>query len=98
MNGIKSDLVESCNSPVVCSECEERLRNERIPTQMIKTVQREIRKIQKPLYYRVLSFVKLHPIIALFISSIFAIALNVSASYIYDKLKPEQVSAVSRNS
>ena len=30
MNGIKSDLVESCDKPVVCPGCEERLKNERV--------------------------------------------------------------------
>jgi hypothetical protein len=88
MNGIKSDLVESCNKPVVCGECEERLRNERVSTQMIKTVQKEIRKIRKQLYYRAFDFVKSKPITALVISSAFAILLGVAgsliASYIYD--------------
>lgn len=93
MNGIKSDLVESCDTPVVCSECEERLRNERVSTQTIKTTQREIRKIRKPLYFRALKFVKSHPIAALVISSIFAIVLGVTgsliASFVYDGIKAQ---------
>ncbi|MFQ2051964.1 hypothetical protein [Aeromonas veronii] len=91
MNGIKSDLVESCNKPVVCSECEERLRNERVSNQKINTVQKEIRKIRKHLYYRVFDFVKAKPVIALVISSAFAIFLGVAgsllASVIYDSIK-----------
>lgn len=92
MNGIKFDLVESCNKPVVCAECEERLRNEHVSTQTIKIVQKEIRSIRKHLYYRVLDFVKSKPLIALTISSVFAILLGVTgslvASYIYDGIKP----------
>lgn len=90
MNGIKSDLVESCSSPVVCSECEERLRNERVSTQDIHTVQKEIRKIRKPLYFRILGFVKSNPVLSLIISSAFAISLGVIssliASYIFAKI------------
>lgn len=87
MNGIKSDLVESCNKPIVCGECEQRLRNERVSTQTIKTVQKEIRKIRKHLYYRAFDFVKAKPVIALVVSSVFAILLGVTASYIYDSVK-----------
>lgn len=91
MNGIKSDLVESCNKPVVCSECEERLRNDRVSIQTIKNVQKEIQKIRKQLYYRVFDFVKAKPVIALIISSIFAIILGTTgsliASFIYDNVK-----------
>lgn len=91
MNGIKSDLVESCNKPVVCSECEERLKTERIPTQTIETVQKEIRKIRKRLYYRAFDFIKAKPLISLAISSVFAMLLGITgslvASYIYDSVK-----------
>lgn len=94
MNGIKSDLVESCNKPIVCGECQERLRNERVSDQMIKTVQREIGRIRKQLYYRAFDFVKAKPVAALVISSTFAIMLGVTgsliASYIYDSSKPPQ--------
>jgi hypothetical protein len=92
MNGIKSDLVESCNKPVVCGDCEERLRNERVSNQTIKAVQKEIKKIRKHLYYRAFDFVKAKPVIALVISSIFAIVLGVAgsliASFAYDRIKP----------
>lgn len=91
MNGIKSDLVESCSMPIVCGECEERLRNERVSNQMIKTVQKEIRRIQKHLYYRAFDFVRDRPVIALIISSFFAILLGIAgsliASSIYDAIK-----------
>lgn len=91
MNGIKSDLVESCHKPVVCSQCEERLRNERVSDQMIKTVQKEIGRIRKPFYYRAFDFVKAKPFTALAISSVFAVVLgaigSLIASCIYDAIK-----------
>lgn len=92
MNGIKTDLVESCNKPIVCGECEARSKSERISNQVIKAVQKEIRRIRKPLYYRALDYTKSKPITVLAISSIFAISLGVAgsliASYIYDAIKP----------
>jgi len=91
MNGIKSDLVESCNQPRICEDCVERLNRELVADQTIKSAQKEIRKIRKHLYYRVLDFVRVRPIRALLISSIFAIMLGISssliASYLYDRVK-----------
>lgn len=102
MNGIKSDLVDSCNKPVVCGECEERLRNERVSTQTIKTVQKEIRKIRKHLYYRAFDFVKAKPVVALAISSAFAIFLGVTgsliASCIYDSIKSQPATDITSQS
>lgn len=95
MNGIKSDLVQSCNKPVVCEGCEERLKNERVSTQTIKTVQKEIRRIRKNIYYRVFDFVRAKPIASLVISSVFAILLGVTgsliASSIYDSIKLQPI-------
>lgn len=102
MNGIKSDLVESCNKPIVCGECEERLRNERVSNQTIKTVQKEIRKIRKRLYYRAFDFVKANPLIALAISSVFALSLGVTgslmASFVYDAIKSSPQAGVTMQS
>ena len=102
MNGIKSDLIESCDTPTVCSECEERLRNERVSTQTIIITQKEIKKIRKPLYYRALGFVKAHPVAALVISSMFAIILGVVgsliASFIYDGIKSQPSEKITHQS
>lgn len=87
MNGIKTDLVTSCVSPIICSECEQELLKRKIPSNLIKTTKREIIKIRKPLYFRWMDFIKLHPIISIFVSSVFVVFLgvlgSVIASYIY---------------
>lgn len=88
MNGIKSDITESCDSPQICGYCQERLHSRRIPENMVRTINSEILKIRKPLYYRIHSSIKKHPLIALVITSLFAVVLGVTgsliASYIYD--------------
>ena len=93
MNGVKSDLVESCVNPILCGECEEQLRKKRVSDQTIKIAQKEIRKIRKRLYYRVFDFIKNKPVIALMISSVFAILLGIAGSLIaaciYDFVKPQ---------
>jgi len=91
MNGLKSDLVASCHRPIICDECKERLRRDKISDNEIKAVEKDIKKIQKDLYYRILDQVRLHPIWALVLSSFFAFILGVSGSivgsYIFEYMK-----------
>lgn len=82
MNGIKTDVIYSCHEPRICPDCVERLRNSRVSNNIIKTVQDEIKKIRKPLFYRVLDFIKKHPIWSLAISGSTAVILGAFGSYI----------------
>lgn len=96
MNGIKTDLVVSCHNPKVCDECQERLKQERVSQSDIDNTQKDIKRIKKDLYYRILGLVKKHPIGTLVFSSIFALFLGASGSiigsYTYDYLTSETVS------
>lgn len=87
MNGIKADLIESCDKPTICDECQERLKKEKVSSELIERTVREIKKIRKDLYYRALDFVKIRPLWALLISSFFAIIIGVLSSYAYDSLR-----------
>lgn len=82
MNGDKTDIVYSCHQPILCDDCVNRLRNEKVSKEKIKITQNEIKKIRKPLFYTLTAFIKKHPIYALLLSSIFAIALGVIGSLI----------------
>ncbi|WP_414057406.1 hypothetical protein [Pantoea dispersa] len=88
MNGIKTDIIESCDSPQICGYCQERLFSRRVPENKVKTICKEILKIRKPLYYRMHTHIKKHPIIALILTSLLAILLGIIgstlASIIYD--------------
>ena len=85
MNGIKTDLPSSCDKPRICDECQERLRKNKISNDTIEQSRKEILKIRKVFYYRILNFVKKHPIWALVISSGYALMLNIIASFIYQQ-------------
>lgn len=85
MNGIKTDLPTSCDKPQICDECQERLKKNLVSNDLIKKSAKEILGIKKDFYYRIVGFVKKHPVWALLISSLYAIALNIIASMIYSK-------------
>lgn len=91
MNGIKTDLVASCDKPIICDECQERLKREKVSSILIESTQNEIKHIRKDLYYRAWGFVRKHPIWSFALSSIFALAIgtggSVIASFIYERIK-----------
>jgi hypothetical protein len=95
MNGIKTDLVASCDKPIICDECQERLKREKVSNLLIEAAQNEIRGIRRDLYYRGLSFIKKHPIWSLALSAVFALLIGVTgsliASIIYDAIKSTSV-------
>lgn len=91
MNGIKTDIIYSCHKPIVCSDCVERLRREKISNETISKIQSEILKIKKPLFFQILGFIKSHPIWSIIISAITAIFLgaigSIIGSVIYEAIK-----------
>lgn len=94
MNGLKADLIASCHKPIICGECKERLRRDRVSDDEIKSAEKDINKIQKDLYYRILANVKRHPVFALVVSSVFAFTLGVAGSitgsYIFECLQKKE--------
>lgn len=90
MVGIKEDLIYSTNKPVICSSCIENLRKGRVSENLILNSQKEIKKINKKLYFKMVDFVKQHPVIAIFGSALFAIILGIisslTASFIWQSL------------
>ena len=80
MNGIKRDIVYSCHDPIICDSCVEKMRTDRVPENTINRIKKEIRKIKKPLFFRVSDFIKMHPIISLIISVSVALALGIIGS------------------
>ena len=46
MNGIKTDIVYSLHKPIICPDCVERLRKEKVSNETISKAQKEIVKIK----------------------------------------------------
>lgn len=82
MNAFKPDLAASCHSPTLCSECVSHLSRQKVPLEVIRIVQAEIKQIKKPLYFRMAEWVKRHPVIALVASGATAIVLGALGSLI----------------
>jgi hypothetical protein len=79
-HGVKSEIAISCDKPIICDECKERLREDRVSESVIAITQEEISNIHKQFYYQILDFIKRHPGGAFFMSSIYALVLGVIGS------------------
>lgn len=91
MNGIKTDIIYSCNNPAICSYCVGQMKNNKVSDETIEQCQREIRRIKKTMFYRITDFIKQKPVWSLVISAATAIILgafgSVLGSYIFEAIK-----------
>ena len=96
MDGIRTDIIYSTHNPQLCGACIHNLCNNsevanRIEYYLIDTVQKELKRINKGLFYKITDFIKKHPIYSIIISSVTAVILSILgsivSSFIYDQIK-----------
>lgn len=87
MNANKSDIVFSLHQPKLCDACKARTLSKQVDPGFLPALTNELQKIKKALYFRMAEWVKAHPILALIVTAIFAILLNLGASIIFEKAK-----------
>jgi hypothetical protein len=83
----KADIVFSTEHPIICEPCKARIMGGQVPTEFLSSVEKELTRLRKSLYYRLADFVKAHPLIALAITTVTALLLNIAANFIYDHIK-----------
>ncbi|MCA1614153.1 MAG: hypothetical protein LC800_08400, partial [Acidobacteria bacterium] len=84
MNMNKADIIYSTERPRICDSCRTRIIRSQVPKDFLPSVENELRRIKKDLYYRITDFVKNHPIYSILITVLTGIILNIVASYLYD--------------
>lgn len=86
MCGNKEDIIFSCDKPIICEICNEKI-SKYIDDEFIVKLKKELRKIRKPIYYKIADFIKKHPYFSLTLFALSTIVLNIVSSFIYDILK-----------
>jgi hypothetical protein len=84
MNRNKADIIYSTERPRICDSCRTRIIRSQVPKDFLPSVENELRRINKDLYYRIADFIKNHPIYSILITLLTGIILNIVASYLYD--------------
>lgn len=89
MNGNKSDVIFSLDSPKICDDCTTRIRNEKVSDNCTNQIKKEIKRIKKKKFYKISEFIKKKPFLSLLFSAIFGILISITASAIYETIKKE---------
>lgn len=82
----KFDVVSSLNKPILCQPCRDSIRNPQLRN-LLPRLDKELKAIRKPLFFRAADFVANHPILSLLITLLSGLILNVAANFIYDFVK-----------
>lgn len=90
----KADIIFSTERPIICDLCKARIMRGQVPKEFLVTAQKELKKIKKQMYFRMVDFVRAHPIIALVITTMTALMLNIAANFIYDAIKLPLMNAI----
>lgn len=83
----KSDIVFSLHKPILCEECSIRVRQSQVEPSLLPQLSRELKRLHKTLFFRLADWVKVHPILALALTTLLALAVNLLSSVIFEKVK-----------
>ena len=84
MHGIKTDIIYFFTGRHwLCSQCEAYLVKKQLPKHFLKDLVCEIRKITKPVFYKIYDFVKSHPIWSMVIVVITQLVIGLLANYLF---------------
>ena len=84
MNGNKTDVLFSLDRPIICDDCTNRLRQEKVADNKISKIKSEIKRIKKNRFYKISGFVKEKPLLSIGISLIVGILVSLTANIIYE--------------
>ena len=87
MCGLKRSIVTSASNPTICFSCEAILRQSALNEKFTLQLKKELKTIKKPLYYRIIDWVKTHPILSLLITVISTVVIGMITNAIYDIIK-----------
>lgn len=87
MCGLKKDIAIKYSVPNLCPSCIAKIESTAVDKDFIPLLNNEFKSFKKPLFYRIIDFVKERPILSLVITSISTIIINVLSSLLYELLR-----------
>lgn len=77
-------IIYSCVKPIICDKCKSRLEKKNLPKNFVKDIEKELKKLNKTLYYRIEDRVKKNPILYIFLTALSACVINIVSNIAYD--------------
>ena len=83
MCGNKNDVIYCSSQPVICNECESKIKNVQMPDNYLIVLKKELRRIRKHKYHVLVEFIQKHPYFSLFIGFISSIVIGLITNFIF---------------
>lgn len=87
MCGMKKDIALKCSAPHLCPECKSKIGKKAMDPRFLPSLEKEFTSFKKPLFNRILDFVKRRPIVSILITIVSSIIFNLLSSLLYDLIK-----------
>lgn len=84
--GLKEDLIHSLLKPSLCDNCKSKINRTQTTNEFVPTIERELKKIKKDLYFRIEDWIKENPILSLLIAFGSGLLVNLISSIIFKLL------------
>ena len=86
MNGERSDILYNTEQPIICEECKGKFKSRQVELEVISQFEKELKRIKKPAILLIERWIKRYPLLAMLLSPLGAIFLNVMANLIGELL------------
>lgn len=86
LNGDKSDIIFNTERPMICDACKAFISSKSLPTNYIKHLEKELKRIRKPYICSIEMFIKNYPLFSVLLTTILAIMANLVANVIWEKI------------
>ena len=86
-NGDKQDIIYNTETPKLCDNCKAEFKKRQVDENIIFKYEYELKKLSKPIIQKIEIFIMKYPLFSVLVSGLFAIALNIIASMIWEKIK-----------
>jgi len=87
MNPNKTDIVFSMNKPFLCDACRARMMAKQISAGFMSALDSELIRINRSLYFRIVEWIKAHPVCAILGTALSTIAINLASNFIFEVIK-----------
>lgn len=87
MCGLKSDIALKYSEPKLCADCISKISSSAVDKDFISALEKEFNTFKKPLFDRIVEFVKKNPQLSIIITIVSTIIINILSSVIFEAIK-----------
>ena len=81
------EIIQVLNNVVLCNGCTKAFDEVPIPSSLLRTIKKELKRFKKPMFYVLRDWIKLRPILSLIIIGLVTIFLNILSGFLLDILR-----------